>query len=53
MTLCRAFMKRTTPNQAMQRTASKAAIELLHVCHPPVGCVARFTGLAVADLVSR
>jgi hypothetical protein len=41
------------PNQAMQRTASKAATDVLRVCHPPVGCVARFPGLAVADLVSR
>ena len=45
----------TTPasNQAIQRTASKAATDLLRVCHPRSGCVARFTGLAVADLVSR
>jgi hypothetical protein len=31
----------------MQRTASRAAIHVLCVCHPPVGCAARFTGLAV------
>jgi hypothetical protein len=41
------------PNQAMQRTASKAATDVLRVCLPRVGCVARFTRLAVADLVSR
>jgi hypothetical protein len=41
------------PNQAMQRTASKAATNLLRVCYPRFGCVARCTGLAVADLVSR
>jgi membrane protease YdiL (CAAX protease family) len=41
------------PNQAMQRTASRAAVHVLCVCHPPVGCAARFTGLSVADLVSR
>ena len=40
-------------NQAMQRTASKPAIVVQSVCHPHFGCVARFTGLAVADLVSR
>jgi hypothetical protein len=37
----------------MQRTASQPAIYLLCVCHPPFRCVARFTGLAVADLVRR
>ena len=41
------------PNQAMQRTASEPAFYVLRVCHPPFGCVARFSGLAVADLVSR
>ena len=41
------------PNHAMQRTASQLAISVLCVCHPPVACVARITGLAVADLVSR
>ena len=40
-------------NQAMQRTASEPAIDLLSICHPPFGCESRFTGLAVADLVSR
>src|SRR5882724_7760372 len=40
-------------SQAMQRTASHPAIYFLGVCHPPYGCVTRFTGLAVADLVSR
>ncbi len=29
------------PNQAMQRTASRTAVYLLRVCHPPFGCVAR------------
>jgi hypothetical protein len=41
------------PTQAMQRIASQPAFYLLGLCHPLVGCVARFTGLAVADLVSR
>jgi hypothetical protein len=41
------------PNQTMQRTASKLATDVLRVCHPPFGCMARFVGLAVADLVSR
>jgi uncharacterized protein len=41
------------PNQAMQRTASRAAIYLLCVYHPPFDCVAPFPGLALADLVSR
>ena len=41
------------PNQAMQRTASRAAIYVVSVCQPHAGCVARFTGLAVADLVFR
>ena len=40
----------TTPNQAMQRTASQPAIYLLCVCHPSFGCKSRFIGLAVADL---
>ena len=44
---------RSASNQAMQRTASKAAIDVVRVCHPPVGCVAPCSGLAVADLVSR
>ena len=52
-----------SPNQAMQRTATsprrirpqadKAATGVRRIYHPPFGCVARFTGLAVADLVSR
>jgi hypothetical protein len=46
-------MRHQPSNQAMQRTASKAAIYGLRVCHPPFGCVARFIELAVADLVSR
>jgi hypothetical protein len=41
------------PNQGMQRTASKAAIDVLRVCHPRFGCVAGCSGLAVADLVPR
>ena len=41
------------PNQAMQRTASKAATDALRVCHPRFGCVACCSGLAIADLVSR
>ena len=50
------------PNRAMQRTASspprirpqadRAAKGLLSVCQPPFRCAARFTGPAVADLVS-
>lgn len=39
-----------TPNQTMQRTASKLAADFLSVSF---GCVARFVGFAVADLVSR
>jgi hypothetical protein len=51
----RKFFEKFTPrpNQAMQRTASKPAIDLLRVCHPRVGSVACCSGLAVADLVSR
>ena len=37
----------------MQRTASKAAIDVFCVCPPHLDCVARFSELAVADLVSR
>ena len=44
---------RERPNQAMQRTATKAATDGLRVCHPHFAYVARFTGLAVADLGSR
>src|SRR5207244_1745626 len=40
-------------NQAMQRTASQAAIRFVSVCHRPLLCVASHSGLAVADLVSR
>jgi hypothetical protein len=47
------FIPTKAPNHAMQLTASRAAIDVQRVCHPPFGCVARFTGLAVADLVSR
>ena len=41
-----------TPNQAMQRTASKLACYVLSVCHLPFTCVETHAGLAVADLVS-
>jgi hypothetical protein len=41
------------PNQAMQRTASKPAIDTASLCHPPFSCVERCLGLAFADLVSR
>jgi len=41
------------PNQAMQRTASRTAFHFMSVCHPHSDCESRFTGLAVADLVSR
>jgi hypothetical protein len=34
----------------MQRTASKAATDVLSVCHPPVNRVDRFTALMVAHL---
>ena len=44
---------RDASNQAMQRTASKPATHVLHVCHSRFGFVAPCTGLAVADLVSR
>ena len=37
----------------MTLTTSHLAIYFLRVCHPPFGCKSRFTGLAVADLVSR
>ena len=40
-------------NQAMQRTASKAPIHRMSICHPLYGYDSHFTGLAVADLVSR
>src|SRR5438067_6602937 len=39
--------------QAMQRTASKAPIHCMSICYPLCGCESHFTGLAVADLVSR
>jgi hypothetical protein len=42
-----------SPNQAMQRTASKPAAHAWRVGHPDSGCVAGCSGLAVADLVSR
>ena len=40
-------------NQAIHRTAGKPAFNVVRVCYPLFGCVALFTGLAVADLVSR
>ena len=49
----RISLPRETPNQAMQRTASKPASDVWRVCHPRVGYVASCSGLAVADLVSR
>jgi hypothetical protein len=42
-----------TSNQAMQRTASKAATDVLRDCHPHFTCAACSVGLTVADLVSR
>ena len=42
-----------TSNQAIQRTASKAATDSSGVCNPRYDCVPRFPGLAVADLGSR
>jgi hypothetical protein len=44
---------REASNQAMQRTASKAAIDVRCVCHPRFGCESRLPGLAAADLVVR
>jgi hypothetical protein len=41
------------PNHAIQGIASQLAIYLVAVCHPRLGCESRFTGLALADLVSR
>jgi hypothetical protein len=40
-------------NQAMQRTASKAATDVWRVCPPRFLCERSHSGLAVADLVSR
>src|SRR5947207_15997040 len=48
--LCR-FMSLHGPNQVMQPTASKRATYIVRVYHPHFGCVGRFRGLAVADLV--
>jgi hypothetical protein len=39
----------TTPNQAKQRIASRAAFDFQRVCHPPFGCVICCIGLAVDD----
>jgi hypothetical protein len=36
-----------------QRTACNAATDVFPACHPSFGCLARCTGLAVADLMSR
>ncbi len=42
------------PNQtAMQRPASRNAFCFMSVCHRHLDCESRFTGLGVADLVSR
>ena len=38
---------------AMQRTASQPAFHIQRVCRPHFDCMARFSGLAIADLVSR
>jgi len=37
----------------MQRTVSMVPMQCMSVCHPLYGCESHFTGLAVADLVSR
>ena len=42
-----------TPNHAMQRTARQRDMCAFRVCHPPAARGDSFTGLAVADLVSR
>jgi hypothetical protein len=47
------WLRDETPNQAMQRTASKSATDAWRVCHPRFGCVAHLRGLAAADLESR
>ncbi len=41
------------PNQAMQRTASRASTDASSACLPHFSCVFGCSGLAVADLVSR
>jgi len=46
-------MNTPTPNRAMLRTANQPTICRRRVCHPPFGCDLPFTGLAVADLLSR
>jgi hypothetical protein len=51
-----------SPNQSLEPTAGrpdahicfmKQFSALLRICHPRFGYESRFTGLAVADLVSR
>jgi hypothetical protein len=44
---------RMSPNQAMQRTASKLAAGVPRFCHPQFGSGPRCTGLAVADVLYR
>ena len=46
-------LPRATPNQAMQLTASKLVVHAEGVCHRRFYSVARLSGLAAADLVSR
>jgi hypothetical protein len=45
--------RKQTPNQAMQRTATRAASNAVNVCDFNLWLVARFGALAMADLVSR
>jgi hypothetical protein len=47
------FRAASIPNQVMQRTARSRMMHFMSVCHSPVQCIESFTGLAVADLVSR
>lgn len=47
------FQGQQSSNQAMHRTASKPATDVLSACHPRFGCVAHCAGLAVADLLAR
>ena len=39
--------------EAMQPTVSRTVFQLLSIWHPPFGGVDSWTGLAVADLISR
>jgi len=41
-----------SPNQTIQRTASKPATNVLSVCHPRFGCVLRSAGLWRFDVFS-